>query len=245
MRSKHTTVLAAWMGRAALAAILATAFAGTAAAQSSGIQQTPDSARYLISKDVGPERWAISYNLNDRTVTGNVFKTDGSAPSFIWCEIVGEAASPNPADNQYTLDCYGADACTTAPCPPTAWTLIAAGLPISGSFLLPNGTKATYSGNVQPIFTQSCATNLACHVAGGAGPVNLSAGQSYAQIFEITASQDPTKFYVTPFNAPQSYLFDKIEGTGLGARMPLGAPPLTAEQTDAIRNWILEGGANN
>lgn len=245
MRSKHTSLFATWTGRCALAAIIATSLAGTAGAQSSGIQQTPDSARYLISKDVGAERWAISYNLSDRTVTGNVFKTDGSAPSFIWCQIVGEAPSPNPADNQYTLDCYGADACAAAPCAESAWTLIAAGLPIPGSFLLPDETKATYSGNVQPIFTQSCATNLACHVAGGAGPVNLAAGQSYPLIFEVTASQDPAKFYVTPFNAPQSYLFNKIEGTGLGSRMPLGAAPLTAEQTDAIRNWIIEGAANN
>jgi hypothetical protein len=246
MRSKHTTVLAAFAGRAALAAVLATAFAGAAAAQSSsGIQQTPDSARYLISKDVGAERWAISYNLNDRTVTGNVFKTDGSPPSFIWCEIVSEATAPNPADNQYTLDCYGADACSAAPCAASAWTLIAAGLQIDGSFLLPDDTKATYAGNVQPIFTQSCATNLACHVAGGAGPVNLSAGQSYPQIFNVTATQDPAKNYVTPFDPVASYLFNKIEGTGVGSRMPLGAAPLTAEQTDAIRNWILEGAAYN
>jgi hypothetical protein len=249
MLAKNTTVRTTWTSRTALAAtfagIFAAALAGTAGAQSSGLQQTPDSARYLISKDVGAERWAISYNLNDRTVTGNVFKTDGSAPSFIWCRITNEVPAPNPAENQYTLDCFGADACAGAPCQESAWTLIATGLPIPGSFLLPNDTRATYAGNVQPIFTQSCATNLACHVPGGAGPVNLSDGQSYAQIFEITASQDVSKFYVAPFDPAQSYLFNKIEGTGLGSRMPIGAPPLTVEQTDAIRSWILEGAADN
>ena len=245
MRSIDSNVFATWTSRVALAAVLAASFATAAAAQSSGIQQTPDSARYLISKDVGAERWAISYNLADRTVTGNVFKTDGSPPSFIWCEITNEVAAPNPADNQYTLDCYGADACVAAPCAATAWTLIASGLPIPGSFLLPDQTRATFAGNVQPIFTQTCATNLACHVAGGAGPVNLTAGQAYAQIFEITATQDPSKFYVTPFDPLQSYLFNKIEGTGVGSQMPLGAPPLSAEQQEAIRNWILEGAAQN
>ena len=237
--------ITAWATRAALATVLVASVASGAAAQGSGIQQTPDSARYLISKDVGAERWAISYNLGDDTVTGNVFKTDGSAPSFIWCRIVGEAPSSNPADNQYTLDCYGADACTAAPCTESQWSLIAAGIQLPGSFLLPNDTKATFSGNVQPIFTQSCATNLACHVAGGAGPVDLSAPGSYAAIFEVPASQDPTKSYVTPFNADASYLFDKVIGTGLGSRMPLGAPPLSAEQEAAIRNWILEGAAQN
>ena len=244
MRSIDTRIQA-WTTRAALATALVAALATGAAAQGSGLQQTPDSARYLISKDVGAERWAISYNLNDKTVTGNVFKTDGSAPSFVFCNNLVEAISPNPAETQYTLDCYGADACAAAPCTGSQWTLIAAGIQLPGSFLLPAQTKATYSGNVQPIFTQSCATNLACHVAGGAGPVDLSAPGSYPAIFGVPASQDPAKNYVTAFQPDVSYLFNKIEGTGLGSRMPLGAAPLTAEQTDAIRNWILEGAAQN
>jgi hypothetical protein len=234
-----------WTARVALATAFVAAIASGAAAQSSGIQQTPDSARYLISKDVGAERWAISFNLNDKTVTGNVFKTDGSAPSFIWCRITNEVTSPNPADTQYTLDCYGADACAAAPCTEAQWTLIASGLQIGGDFLLPDDTKATYSGNVQPIFTTTCATNLACHVAGGAGPVDLSAPGSYAAIFEVPSTQDTSKNYVTPFNADASYLYDKIIGTGILSRMPLGAAPLSDEQTAAIRNWILEGAAAN
>jgi hypothetical protein len=244
MRSIDTRITA-WLTRAALATALVATFATGAAAQGSGLQQTPDSARYLISKDVGAERWAISYNLNDKTVTGNVFKTDGSPPSFVYCNNLIEAISPNPADIQYTLDCYGADACAAAPCTSSQWTLIAAGIQLPGSFLLPAQTKATFNGNVQPIFTQSCATNLACHVDGGAGPVNLSSPGSYAAIFGIAASQDPTKNYVTAFQPDVSYLFNKIEGTGLGSRMPLGAPPLSAEQTEAIRAWILEGAAQN
>lgn len=244
MRSIRNRITA-WTTRAAIATVVVASFASGAFAQGSGLQQTPDSARYLISKDVGAERWAISYNLNDRTVTGNVFKTDGSAPSFVFCRIVSEAISPNPADTQYTLDCFGADACAAAPCTESQWSLIAAGIQLPGSFLLPNDTKATFSGNVQPIFTQSCATNLACHVAGGAGPVDLSVPGSYAAIFEVPAGQNPAKNYVTPFNVDGSYLFDKIIGTGLGSRMPIGAPPLSAEQEDAIRNWILEGAAQN
>src|SRR5512137_565969 len=113
----------------ALALVTVVALATTAHAQpASGLQQTPDSARYLISKDVGAERWAISFNLTDKTVTGNVFKTDGSAPSFVFCNNLTEAVSTNPADIQYTLDCYGADACAAAPCTGSQWTLIAAGI---------------------------------------------------------------------------------------------------------------------
>ena len=47
----------------------------------SGTRTTPDGARTLISKDVGAERWAITYRLADGRVTGNVFRTDGDPPS--------------------------------------------------------------------------------------------------------------------------------------------------------------------
>ena len=85
----------------------------------------PDDARVLVQKDVGAERWAISYNLSDRTVTGNVFKTDGSPPSFIFCRITNETPAPDPAANTYLLDCSGAQACAAAPCGPEQWTPIA------------------------------------------------------------------------------------------------------------------------
>jgi hypothetical protein len=216
-----------------------------ARAQGSGIQLTPDSARYLISKDVGAERWAISYNVGDGTVTGNVFKTDGSPPSFIWCDIVSQTTAPNPADNEYLLDCYGADACAQAPCSDDAWTLIAAGLPIGGDFLLPDGTTSTLSGNVQPIFTQTCAISLACHQQGGAGIINLQDGASRASTVGVTTAQSGGKFLVAPFDAEGSYLYDKVTGQGVATQMPLGGPPLPTDQMDAIRNWILEGAVGN
>ncbi|MEY4949181.1 MAG: hypothetical protein RL698_1392, partial [Pseudomonadota bacterium] len=56
---------------------------GFALARESGIQLAPESDRYFISKDVGQERWAITYNLDDKTVTGNVFPLDGGAPTFL------------------------------------------------------------------------------------------------------------------------------------------------------------------
>jgi len=214
-------------------------------AQGSGIQLTPDSARYLISKDVGAERWAISYNVADGTVTGNVFKTDGSPPSFIWCNITSQTSAPNPADIQFTLDCFGADACTQAPCSDAAWTQIASGLQIGGDFLLPDGTASTLSGNVQPIFTQTCAISLACHQQGGAANLNLQEGASRASIVGVTTAQSGGKQLVNPFSPDESYLWDKVTGQGVATPMPLGGPPLPQDQMDTIRNWILEGAVGN
>jgi hypothetical protein len=226
-----------------LALVASVALAATAHAQpASGLQQTPDSARYLISKDVGAERWAISFNLNDRTVTGNVFKTDGSAPSFIWCRITDVAESAVPADVKYTLDCSGADACTAAPCTPTQWTTIATGIVLPGSFLLPSQTKATFAGNVQPIFDASCAFG-GCH--GGSSPkaaLNLEASVSYGEIF-LQRLSPGAPYLVEPFAPDASSLLESMVRSGGGIMPPAGRLP--DDQIDAIRNWILEGAAEN
>ncbi|MBY0277538.1 hypothetical protein K2Z84_19570 [Candidatus Binatia bacterium] len=237
--------------------------AGVAHAQSaSGLQMTPDSRRYLISKDVGAERWAISFNLNDRTVTGNVFKTDGSAPSFIWCRITSETPNAEPRQTSYTLDCSGADACAAAPCTSDGWKEIASGLVISGDFLLPKETRATFRGAVQPIFTARCALS-GCHA--GADPqegLNLEEGQAYDDIFlvlegsgaaaaaaavvpPLRPAHDGEHYEIEPFDPSTSHLFLKIRGEEEGERMPLGGPYLDETQENAIRDWILEGAADN
>lgn len=90
--------------RATVAALVAIAISAplTAAAQSRGVQFTPDGKRVLVNKDVGSERWAITLNENG-TVTGNVFRSDGGDPAFVFCAPLGPP-------NAYA--CFGADACT-------------------------------------------------------------------------------------------------------------------------------------
>jgi len=228
-----------------LAAIALAVLAGEARAQrQSGSQMTPDSRGYLINKDVGNERWAISYNLADRTVTGNVFKSDGSDPSFIWCKITSETPAANPAENQYLLDCWGADRCASAPCSDSAWTPIGTGIPISGSFLLPPETLATFKGSVEPVFDSTCAS-AGCH--GGAMPaeeLNLSNGVAYDSIFRKTSHHNPEHLLVEPFDPETSHLYHMVNGED-EPRMPLGAPPLSAETIEKIGRWILEGAARN
>src|SRR5690606_6035683 len=132
---------------AALAVGLLLGAAPAEAQRSSAIQLGPESNRYFISKDVNNERWSIIYNLDDRTVTGNVFPVDGGAPTFIACDVTDIQQAPNPADAQYFLSCRFAGGCESAPCtnqwsdPPQAVG------PIPGSFMLPTNTQATYSGN--------------------------------------------------------------------------------------------------
>lgn len=94
--------------------------AGTAHAQSA-VQFTKDGKRTLISKDIGNERWAISYDLEDLTVTGNVFFPGGGDPKFVWCER-SKTPSVEPG---VALDCHGADKCSAGPCPSGQWAPLA------------------------------------------------------------------------------------------------------------------------
>jgi hypothetical protein len=80
---------------------------GGADAADRGIQVSPDGKRIMASKDVGSDRWAITLNKDDGTVTGNVFRQDGGPPAFVFCQ---PTASPN------SFECFGADACATSPC---------------------------------------------------------------------------------------------------------------------------------
>jgi outer membrane protein assembly factor BamB len=103
----------------------------------SGLQITPDELRVLVSKDVGAERWAITRNLTDFTVTGNVFFPDGGDPAFVWCEQLAVE------DGIITLRCEGADACV-GECTPDSWTEIGeVELPESFFELRPEGGDIT------------------------------------------------------------------------------------------------------
>src|SRR5262249_19034387 len=106
-------------------------------AQSSpaGLQITPDGKRTHVSKDVNGERWAITRNSEDGTVTGNVFTSDGGDPKFIWCDPISGGGTSNPAA-LVTYSCEGADRCSAAPCSPDQWSFIAQ-VTLPESFFLP------------------------------------------------------------------------------------------------------------
>ena len=82
------------------------------AMRASGIQITPDDQRVLINKDVTDQRWSITRNLGDLTVTGNVFLPGGEPPLFLFCEQLGETAE------DVELRCSAADGCSETACPP-------------------------------------------------------------------------------------------------------------------------------
>jgi hypothetical protein len=103
---------------------------GAADDRRSGLQITPDELRTLISKDVGGQRWAITRNSDDDTVTGNVYQADGGEPLFLYCTQT-DGNGPTVG-----LSCSGAGRCVAAPCSPSDFTFIA-DVELSRAFFVP------------------------------------------------------------------------------------------------------------
>jgi hypothetical protein len=114
----------------------------------SGIQITPDAKRTLINKDVGDERWAITRNADDGSVTGNVFFPDGRDPLFLFCALTQQQGS------ELSFDCFGADSCTASPCGGDQFSFIAA-VTLPESFFLPPA-----SNTCQDTFGDACNPEL-------------------------------------------------------------------------------------
>jgi len=118
----------------------------------------------------------------------------------------------------------------------------------------PPPATVSFSHNIQPLFTRSCATSSACHT----GPVpaqnlNLTAGQAYGNIVGIPATEVRQNL-VTPGIPGRSYLLTKVEG-GPGlvqSQMPVGCPGppvqgvcFTNDEITALQTWISQCAQEN
>ena len=114
------------------------------------------------------------------------------------------------------------------------------------SFVTTSAASGTEFAAVQQIFNTSCAAVVGCHL----GPeiltgLNLSAGNAFNNLVPIKSTEDESHFRINPGDPNTSYLYQKIiEGGSIASgtvRMPLGGAPLSNEQIETIRNWILAG----
>jgi mono/diheme cytochrome c family protein len=98
------------------------------------------------------------------------------------------------------------------------------------------------------IFTPVCSS---CHTGVGTqlpGALNLtSAAASYKALVGVFTVEQPTVEFVSPGNAANSYLIQKLQGavTISGKQMPLGGPYLSAAQITQIAQWIAAGPQND
>ena len=109
------------------------------------------------------------------------------------------------------------------------------------------GSEATLSNIQASIFTPSCAVS-GCHA--GSNPQqgqDLSEGQSFSNIVGVRSNERPDLLRIAPGDPDNSYLVKKIMGDPdiVGAQMPLGRAPLSAEQINLVREWVTEGALDN
>jgi mono/diheme cytochrome c family protein len=100
------------------------------------------------------------------------------------------------------------------------------------------------------VFTPACS---GCHsgAAASTGPLpasmNLTNGNSLANLANVASRQQPALMRVKPGDAANSYLIRKLEGTAgiSGQRMPAGGPFLDAATIDQVKDWINNGARND
>lgn len=103
--------------------------------------------------------------------------------------------------------------------------------------------SVTFSQDIQPIFTGTCAV-AGCHDSGTQeSGVNLS---TYDDALNSVGVQYGTEI-INPGNPDESPIVDKISNSNpqFGARMPEGGSPLSSAQIDSIIAWIEDGAPNN
>ena len=111
----------------------------------------------------------------------------------------------------------------------------------------PDEATAYYDRDLQRVFNRSCTGG--CHELGGTGDLQsgllLSQVLSYDELLDATASKNGPQ--VIPGDPASSLIVWKLEGKDskgrdvFGDRMPLGRPPLSQEEIQAIKTWISEG----
>lgn len=105
---------------------------------------------------------------------------------------------------------------------------------------------ATYSAVATRVLS-NCTTR-SCHgEAGRRGNLVLTPERAYEELVNrpaaMAAAAARGKRRVVPGDPDASFLMEKLTAPAPdeGARMPLGNPPLSAEELDLIRRWIAAG----
>jgi hypothetical protein len=94
------------------------------------------------------------------------------------------------------------------------------------------------------VFDVSCAA-AGCHTGTNpAGNLNLSAGESYNQLVDVSSLLYPARKRVNPNQSSESVLILLLRGS-LSPRMPQGRTPLSDAVVDSIAKWIDSGAPND
>lgn len=159
----------------AVAAIVSAFVAVPPAHAQRGVQLDPNEELVLVNKRLGNQQWAITMNLNDQTVTGNVFNLDGSNPQFLFCDIFEPSIDFFPDDllenPNVVIECFVAAGCEVLPCDDEERWVDVGERTIVSTFFLPETQSA--SAAIVPTPTDAPA---AAPSSGGSQPMTWARG---------------------------------------------------------------------
>ena len=105
-------------------------------------------------------------------------------------------------------------------------------------------TMSTFGEIQKQVFDAGC-NNSGCHAGNNpAANLNLTPGNSYSQLVEVTSVLVPAQKRVDTNNSAESVLVRILRGD-VSPRMPFGGTPLSSATIDSIAKWIDEGAQNN
>jgi hypothetical protein len=105
--------------------------------------------------------------------------------------------------------------------------------------------KCGAGGGIDEVFAKSCG-GAKCHVGevDPAAMLDLSPGKAALSLVGVASTQVPSMNRVESGKPDESYLLCKVVAecsSRVGGLMPSGAPPLPADDIEAIRAWIAAG----
>ncbi|HEU4366293.1 MAG TPA: hypothetical protein VFT13_12605 [Candidatus Krumholzibacteria bacterium] len=104
----------------------------------------------------------------------------------------------------------------------------------------PTPEVVSFSEDIQPIFNSRCAI-AGCHVQPApTGGLDLTEGQSWANLVGVRAQSFPGERVVA--GSPAGSVLYLLVETG---SMPQVGGPLSTAQIELIRKWIADGALNN
>lgn len=95
----------------------------------------------------------------------------------------------------------------------------------------------SFRAEIAPLLINNC---LACH-----GPKKAEGGYRVDSYERLLSEGDSGSAGVTGKNIEESELFRRLVSEDKDERMPLESEPLTAEQIDLVKRWIVEGAASD
>ena len=106
---------------------------------------------------------------------------------------------------------------------------------------------SSYAAIQKLVFERRGCTASACHGQAKVGGLDLRAEASYENLVDV-ASNNSKNARVQPGSAIQSYLYHKLQAAThpgsveiAGSPMPVGAPPLSENELQAVQLWIQKG----